>query len=106
MSETILNLLRFYLNIRDVGYVESGKSLIMDFDDPLYNAALTLEKAVKDLYKEKKLSKDDVRLINSFIKNGSYVKVAEEMGLHRVTVSKRLKTISDIIADRVGEDLI
>lgn len=104
MSEKIVALLKNYHRLRAVPTRIENDSIIFDYEDEMYNRILSLELAIKELYRKKKLTKEDIKLLNTFVDNETYLHTAKELGISRNTVKKRLFKIAEIIENYLGED--
>lgn len=104
MSRRIISLLRNYNTYREVPSQTVGDAVIFDFDDEGYEETLNLQIVIKRLYKNGKLTKKDIDILEAFIWFGTYKGAAEYLGIGRAKFKKILIKLSDIIADEMGEE--
>jgi hypothetical protein len=80
----------------------SEPSYALNLDDDLYSDLLIVEKTIKYLYKEHRLSKKEVQILRLFLDGKNIVDVEKETGITRLTVSKIFTELCDKVGYLLG----
>lgn len=82
---------------------ELNQILIIDYDSDTYMDLLSVEMKISELYKNKVLKPDEIKILNAVMTNQPYSELEGELDLARRTISKKFKEICSKIAFYMGE---